>query len=146
MQLSLDIEKSILEDLLITNSHHRILCRFHAQVILKLGVYNLVRALSLSSLLTPNALRDPIPLNTQPKSVSLTRNQIHKFKPNRHLCQSTHKGQLTGPYEDLSTVFFLKIVILPIFLNYFIVTLYFYGKVVIFMVTSFFSLLITKRP
>ena len=68
MQLSLEIEKSILADLLKTNSHQWILYRFHAQVIL-----NTVPALSLSSLLTPNALGDPIPRNTQPKSVSLTR-------------------------------------------------------------------------
>ena len=68
MQLSLEIEQSILADLLKTNSHHLILCRFHAQVIL-----NTVPALSLSSLLTPKALGDPIPLDTQPKLVSLTR-------------------------------------------------------------------------
>ena len=68
MQLSLEIEQSILADLLKTNSHHLILCRFHAQVIL-----NTVLALSLSSLLTPKALGDPIPLDTQPKLVSLTR-------------------------------------------------------------------------
>ena len=146
IQLSLQIKKSILADLLKTNSHHWILCLFHAQVIPKLGIYNLVRALYLLSLLTLKVLRDPIPLNTQPKSVSLTRNQIHKSKPNRHLCQSKHQGQLPGPYEDLSTIFLLKIVNLPIVLNYFIVTLYFYGKVVIFVVTCFFLLLITKRP
>ena len=146
MLLSLEIKKSILADLLKINSHHWILCCFHAQVILKFDVYTTVPALSLSSLLTPEELRDPLPLNTQPKSVSLTRNQIHKSKPNRHLCQSTHKGQLPDPYEDLSTIFLLKIVILLIFLNYFIVTLYFYGKVVIFVVTCFFLLLITKRP
>ena len=68
LQSSLDIEKSILADLLKTNSHHWILCHFHAQVIL-----NTVPALSLSSLLTPKALGDPIPLDTQPKLVSLTR-------------------------------------------------------------------------
>ena len=68
MQLSLDIEKSILADLLKIDSHHWILCRFHAQVIL-----NTVPALSLSSLLTPKALGDPIPLDTQPKLVSVTR-------------------------------------------------------------------------
>ena len=146
IQLSLEFGKSILADQLKINSHHWILCCFHAQVIPKLCVYNLVRALYLSSLLTPKALRGPIPLNTQPKSVSLTRNQIHKSKPNRHLCQSTHQGQLPGPYKELSTIFLLKIVILPIVLNYFIVTLYFYGKVVNFMVTYFFLLLITKRP
>ena len=66
--LSLEIEKSILADLLKTNSHHLILCRFHAQVIL-----NIVPALSLSSLLTPKALGDPILLDTQPKLVSRTR-------------------------------------------------------------------------
>ena len=68
MQLSLEIEKSILADQLKTNSHHLILCRFHAQVIL-----NTVPALSLSSLLTTKTLGDPIPLDTQPKLVSLTR-------------------------------------------------------------------------
>ena len=68
MQLSLGIEKSILADLLKTNSHHWILCRFHAQVIL-----NIVPELSLSSLLTTKTLADPIPLDTQPKLVSLTR-------------------------------------------------------------------------
>ena len=68
MQLSLEIEKSILADLLKTNSHHWILCRFHAQVIL-----NIVPALSHSSLLTHKALGDPIPLDNQPKLVSLTR-------------------------------------------------------------------------
>ena len=68
MQLSLEIEKSIFADLLKTNSHHLILCRFHALVIL-----NTVPALSLSSLLAPKALGDPIPLDTQPKLVSLTR-------------------------------------------------------------------------
>ena len=68
MQLSLEIEKLILADLLKINSHHWILCRFHAQVIL-----NRVPALSLSSPLTPKALGDPIPLDTQPKLVSLTR-------------------------------------------------------------------------
>ena len=73
MQLSLEIEKSILENLFITNFHHSILYRFHTQVIPKLGVYTTVPALSLSSLLTPKALGDPVVLNTQPKSVSLTR-------------------------------------------------------------------------
>ena len=73
MQLSREIEKSILADLLRTNSHHWILCCFHAQVILKFGVYTTVPALSLSSLLTSKALSDPIPLNIQPKSISLTR-------------------------------------------------------------------------
>ena len=68
MQLSLEIEKSILVDLLKINSHHWIFCRFHTQVIL-----NTAPALSLSSLLTPKALEDPIPLDTQPKLVSLTR-------------------------------------------------------------------------
>ena len=68
MQLSLEIEKSILADLLKINSHHWILCRFPTQVIL-----NTFPALSLSSLLTPKALGDPIPLDTQPKLVSLTR-------------------------------------------------------------------------
>ena len=72
MQLSLEIEKLILADLLKINSHHWILCRFHAIVILTLGVYTIVPALSLSSLLTPKVLGDPIPLNTQPKSVFLT--------------------------------------------------------------------------
>ena len=51
----------------------RILCRFHAIVILTLGVYTIVLALSLSSLLTPKALGDPIALNNEPKSVSLIR-------------------------------------------------------------------------
>ena len=68
MQLRLEIGKSTSADLLKTNSYHWILCRFHAQVIL-----NTAPALSLSSLLTPKALGDPIPLNTQPKFVSLTR-------------------------------------------------------------------------
>ena len=74
LQLSLEIQKLTLEDQFITKSHHLILCRFHTQVISKLGVYNLVRALSLSSLLTPKALQDPIPLNSQCKLVSITRN------------------------------------------------------------------------
>ena len=73
MQLSLETQKLILADLLKINSHHWILCRLHAQDILKFGVYTTVPALSLSSLLTRNALGDPMPLNTQPKSVSLTR-------------------------------------------------------------------------
>ena len=73
MQLSLEIEKSILAHLLRTNSHYWILYRFHAQVILKLGVYTTVPALSLSSLLTPKILGDPIQPNTQTKSVSLIR-------------------------------------------------------------------------
>ena len=68
MQLRLEIEKSILADLLKKNSHHWILCRFHAQVI-----QNTVPTLSLSSLLAPKALGDPIALDTQPKLVSLTR-------------------------------------------------------------------------
>ena len=66
--------KSILEDLLITNSHRWIICRIHTQVIPKLGVYITVLALSLShlsSLLTPNALVVPISLNTERKSLSL---------------------------------------------------------------------------
>ena len=68
MQLSLETEKLILADLLKINSHHLILCRFHAQVIL-----NTVPALSLSSILAPKALGDTITLATQPKLVSLTR-------------------------------------------------------------------------
>ena len=63
MQLNLEIEKIILEDLIITSSHHWILCRFHTQVILKLRVYTTILTLSLSSLLTPKALGDPILLN-----------------------------------------------------------------------------------
>ena len=73
MQLSLEIEISILADLLKSNSHPWILYCFHAQVIQKFGVYTTFPALSLSSLLTPKALGDPIPLDTQPKFVSLTR-------------------------------------------------------------------------
>ena len=73
MQLSLEIEKSILENLFIINFHHSILYHFHTQVIPKLGVYTTVPALSLSSLLTPKALGDPIAPKTEPKSVSLTR-------------------------------------------------------------------------
>ena len=73
MKLSLEIEKSTLADLLKTNSHHWILCLFHAQDILKFAIYTTVLALSLSSLLTPKALGDTIPLNTKPKLVSLTR-------------------------------------------------------------------------
>ena len=73
MQLSLEIEKSTLADLLKINSHHWIICRIHNQVIPKLGVYTTVLAhtLSLSSLLTPKALGVPISLNTQRKSLSL---------------------------------------------------------------------------
>ena len=71
MQLSLKIEKSILENLFITNFHHSILYRFHSQVIPKLGVYTTVPALSLSSLLTTKAFGDPIALNNEPDSVSL---------------------------------------------------------------------------
>ena len=67
MQLNLEIEKIILEDLFITNFHHWILYRFHTQVTLKLGVYTTILTLSLLSLLTPKALGDPIPINTQPK-------------------------------------------------------------------------------
>ena len=63
MQLNFEIEKKILEDLFITSSHHWILCRFRTQVILKLGVYTTILTLSLSSLLTPKALGDPILLN-----------------------------------------------------------------------------------
>ena len=73
MQLSLEIEKSILKCQFITNSHHWILYRFRTQVILKLGGYTIVPILALSSLLTSEALGDPIPLNTQPKLVSLAR-------------------------------------------------------------------------
>ena len=86
MQLNFEIEKIILEDLFIINSHHWILCRFHTQVISKLGVYTTILTLSLSSLLTPKALGDPIPLNTQPKLVFLIKIEIQKSKPNRHLC------------------------------------------------------------
>ena len=73
MQISLEIEKSTLENLFITNSHHSILCRFHTQVIPKLDIYTTVPVLSLPSLLSPKALGDPIAPNTQPKSVSLAR-------------------------------------------------------------------------
>ena len=73
MQLSLEIQKLTLEDLFIKKSHHWILCRFHTQVIPKLGVYTTIPALSLSSLLTPKALGDPIALKTEPKSIFLTR-------------------------------------------------------------------------
>ena len=82
MQLNLEIEKRILEDLFITSSHHWILCRCYTQVISKLGVYTTILTLSLSSLLTPNALGDPIPLNTQSKLVSLIKIEIQKSKPN----------------------------------------------------------------
>ena len=64
MQLSIEIEKSILEALFISNSHHWIFYRIHTQVILKLGVYTTVLALSLSSLLSPKAYGDPISRNT----------------------------------------------------------------------------------
>ena len=47
-------------------------------------------------------------------------------------------GQLPGLSKDLSTVFLLKNEFLPNFFNYFIVTVYFYGKVVIFVVTCIF--------
>ena len=70
---SLEIEKSILEDLFITNSHHWVLCRIHTQFIPKLGVHTTIQALSLSSLLIPKPLGVPISLNIQPKSLSLTR-------------------------------------------------------------------------
>ena len=73
MQLSLEIEKSILKRQFITNSHHWILCRFRTQVIPNLGFYTTFPTLSISSLLTPKLLGDPIALNTQPKLVSLTR-------------------------------------------------------------------------
>ena len=92
MQLNLEIEKIILDDLFITNFHHWILDRFHTQVTLKLGVYTTILTLSLLSLLTVKVLGDPIPLNTQPKSVSLIRIEIQKSKPNLHLCQSMHIG------------------------------------------------------
>ena len=71
MQLSHEIEKLILENLFITKFRHSILYRFHTQVIPKLGVYTTLPALSLSSLLTTKALRDPIALNNEPESVSL---------------------------------------------------------------------------
>ena len=90
MQLNLEIEKIIFEDLFITNSYHWIICRFHTQVISKLGVYTTILTLFDSSLLTPEALGDPIPLNTQPNLVSLI--EIQKSKPNQHLCQSTRLG------------------------------------------------------
>ena len=64
MELSLETEKSILADLLKTNSHHWILYRLHAQDILKFDVYTTVPALSLSSVLTRKVLGDTIPLNT----------------------------------------------------------------------------------
>ena len=73
MRLCLEIEKSILENLFITNSHNSILCRFHTQVIPKLGICTTIPAHSLSSLLSLKALGDPIALNNQPKSVSLLR-------------------------------------------------------------------------
>ena len=114
--------------------------------ILTSGVYTIVPAFFLSSLLTPKVLGDLIPLNTQPKSVSVTRIWFLKSKPNWHLCQSMYLGQLPGLSEDLSTVFLLKNEFLPNFFNYFIVTVYFYGKVVIFVVTCIFLILITKRP
>ena len=82
IQLNLEIEKIILEHQFITNSHHWILCRLHTQVISKLGVYTTILTLSLSSLLTPEALGDPIPLNTQPKLVSLIKIEIQKSKRN----------------------------------------------------------------
>ena len=73
MQLSIEIEKSIFKRQFIKNSHHWILCHFRTQVILKLGFYTTFPTLSISSLLTPKLLGDRIPLNTQPKLVSLTR-------------------------------------------------------------------------
>ena len=89
----------------------------HTQVILKLGVHTTIQALSLSlsSLLTLKPLGVPISLNTQPKSLSLTRIYILKSKPNLYICHSMHLGQLTGPAKDVSTIFLLKIVLLPIF-------------------------------
>ena len=132
MQLILDIEKSILEDLLITNFHHRILSRFHAQVILKLGVYNLVRALSLSSLLTPKALRDPIPLNTQPKDPKIQNKPTSLSKQASRVVTRSERGSF---YHFLN-----KNCIFTDFFSYFIVTIYFYGKVMIFVVTCFFLL------
>ena len=72
MQFSIDIKKSILEVLFITNSHYWILYHVHTQVIPKLGVHTTIQALSLSSLLTLKPLGVPISLNTQPKSLSLT--------------------------------------------------------------------------
>ena len=92
IQLNLEIEKTILEDLFKINSHHWILCRFHTQVISKLGVYTTILTHSRSSLLTPKTLGDPIPLKTQSKLVSLIKIEIQKSKPNLHLCQSMHIG------------------------------------------------------
>ena len=117
MLWSLEIEKSILDDLFRTNSHHWIPCRIHTQVIPKLGVHTTVQALSLSlsSLLIPKPLGVSISLNIQPKSLFLTRIQILKSKPNLHLCQSMHLGQLTSPTEDLSTVFLLKFAFCQLF-------------------------------
>ena len=92
MQLNLEIEKTILEDLFIKNFHHWILCRFHTQVISKLGVYTTILTLSLSSLLIPKTLGDPILLKTQPKLVSLIKIEIQKSKPDQHVCQSINLG------------------------------------------------------
>ena len=92
MQLNLEIERTILEDLFITNFHHWILCRFHTQVISKLGVYTTILTLSLSSLLIPKTLGDPILLKAQPKLVSLIKIEIQKSKPDQHVCRSTNLG------------------------------------------------------
>ena len=138
MQLSLEIEKSILADLLKKNSHPWILCCFHAQVIHKFSVYTTFPALSLSSLLTPKALGDPIPLNTQPKDPKIQTKPTSLSKQASRVVTRSERGSL---YH-----FHIKNCKFSNFLDYFIVTLYFYGKVVVFVVTCFFLLLITKRP
>ena len=128
MQWSLEIEKSILLDQFITNFDHLILCQIHTQVIPKLCVHTTVQTLSLSpsSLLNPKPLGVFISLNIQPKSPSLTRILILISKPNLHLYQSTHLGSLTGPAEDLSTIFLLKITFYQFF-SIFIIFLHFHS-------------------
>ena len=53
MRLCLEIEKSILENLFITNFHHSILCRFHTHVISKLDVLHYCS--STLSLISPHS-------------------------------------------------------------------------------------------
>ena len=110
--------------------------------------------LSLSSLLTPNALGVPISLNTERKSLSLTSIQILKSKPNLYLSHSKDLGLLPGLSKDISTVFLSKIAYLPILFIFFsfscifihfIVIIYFYSNIMIFMVTCFLLLLIRRR-
>ena len=128
---------------MITNSHHWILCRFHSIVILTLGVYTTVPALSLSSLLKYLETLSHYTLNPN-HFLSQGFGSKNQTKP---ASLSKHASRVVTQFVRGSLYHFLiKNCIFTDFLNYFIVTIYFYGKVVIFVVTCFFLILIRKRP